>query len=78
MSYIYESPDQGQTVYRRKIGSPDRELHYESDAKKELTRRQDRWILWQNILRAAETDPGIEHLLSQAEMLYWLGKDNEI
>ena len=26
-SFIYESPDGGQTIYRRKIGSADRELY---------------------------------------------------
>lgn len=75
-AYIYESPDGGQTVYRRKPLSLERELHYQTPAKQRemiLTNKRARWRL---ILEAAETDPALQELLDQAEVYYELKKEH--
>ena len=63
-TYIYESPDGGETVYRREIGSKDRELIKVSKAQK--------YIHWREIQRAAETDEYLAELLDRAESYYRL------
>ena len=74
MTYIYESPDNGQTVYRRKAGTLEKELVSTS---KELTRKQreqDRWIMWRDILSAANENPVLSDALDRARIIYELGR----
>lgn len=65
---IYESPDGGRTVYSRKSGSSVRTLVKQEDKK------SDRWVLWRDILKAAETDPALASVIEQAEIVYHLGR----
>jgi hypothetical protein len=71
---IYESPDGGRTVYARNPGSNHRTLHSISkDEEKRLAalRQQERW---QFILGARETNPAIDELCKQIEVIYELSR----
>lgn len=67
-TYIYESPDGGDTVYRRRAGSNQRELVQEGP----LRRLQQRSQLWRNILKAAESDPILQDMLDRVEIYHSL------
>jgi len=69
--YVYESPDGGNTVYRRQSGSLERELIYESDE----VRIAHRWTRFEDIVKLAETEPALNDAIKQVEMLYALLKD---
>ena len=69
---VYESPDNGQTIYARKQGSSDRVLVYESAE----IRANNRWYKLKEIVHMAQTDPVIEDALSKLEMVYALKKEN--
>ena len=69
-TYIYESPDGGETVYRRHSGSLSRELIKVSKAAK--------YIHWREIQKAAETDEYLADLLDRAEAYYRLKYHAEI
>jgi hypothetical protein len=77
MTYIYESPDNGDTVYKRKIGETDRILHHVSERNKELRQQQDRWIMWQDILHESDNNPALREALDCAQVLYELSRKNE-
>lgn len=71
-SYIFESPDGGDTIYRREHGKPERELWYQSQ---KITNMRDQFKedqLWQQIRQAALTDEGLARLLEQVKMYYFL------
>jgi hypothetical protein len=65
---VYESPDKGDTVYARAIGSSERTLVYTGP----VQHRRARWYEWEDILRAAEDNPALNDLIKQAEMVYAL------
>ena len=67
---IYESPDQGKTVYSRKSGSLERTLIYES-AELKAGRR---WVRFKEIINLAENEPSLNDLLEKVEILYELLK----
>ena len=71
-TYIYESPDGGDTVYRREPGSTDRELLHVSEKKRHLYQELQHTKLWGNIHRAAQTDCALEQMLKQIEVYYAL------
>jgi hypothetical protein len=71
-AYIYESPDGGETVYQRESGKIDRELHWSSDAHKNLQQELQHGKLWGNIHRAAQTDPVLKEMLDQIEIYHTL------
>jgi hypothetical protein len=77
MTYIYESPDGGDTVYRRKFGQIDRELHYQSPGKQELEKSYHRFMKWQKILQATKTNPALSDAVEKAEMIYNLTESND-
>jgi hypothetical protein len=64
--YIYESPDNGDTIYRRPFGTNQRELVQEGPLRKKMLRAQ----LWNNIMLTSETDPELQHMLEQTEIYY--------
>jgi hypothetical protein len=70
--FIYESPDGGETVYRRILGSTDRELHYVSDKSKNLHAELKHSKLWGKIHRAAKSDPALQEMINQIEVYYTL------
>ena len=71
-TYIYESPDGGDTVYRRCFGGTQRELHSISDKKRDLLDELKKNKLWGDIHRAAQSDPVLQHMLEQVEIYYRL------
>ena len=67
-TYIYESPDGGDTVYRRMVGSLDREMIREGPLRKKMLRHQ----LWRDIFESAESDPILQDMLDQVEIYHRL------
>ena len=67
-TYIYESPDGGDTIYRRKSGETDRELVHQGPLQKRLMKEK----LWTDIHRASEQDLGLKEMLNQIEIYYHL------
>ena len=71
-TYIYESPDGGDTVYRRRFGDIQRELHSVSDKKRSQIDNLRKNKLWEDIHRAAQSDPVLQHMLDQVEIYHRL------
>jgi hypothetical protein len=71
-TYVYETPDGGDTVYRRRTGDPanQRELHSQSQKSVDLHASLKHQKLWVDIHRAANTDPVLKEMLDQIEV-YW-------
>lgn len=67
-TYIYESPDGGDTVYRRPFGSQQKELVREGPLRKQMLRSQ----LWREIFLAAEKDPVLQEMLDKIEVYHQL------
>jgi len=67
-TYIYESPDGGDTVYRRMVGSVDREMIREGPLRKKMLRNQ----LWRDIFTSAESDPVLQEMLNRVEIYHRL------
>lgn len=67
-TYIYESPDGGDTVYRRRPGSVHREMIQEGPLRKKMLRNQ----LWQDIVTSAESDPVLKDMLDRVEIYHRL------
>lgn len=68
--YIYESPDRGETIYRRKINSLKREL---VDISKDARIKREE-VDWRAILDAAEDNPVLQNAIERVKMLYHLTK----
>lgn len=66
--YIYESPDGGDTIYRRRMGDPQREQVRAGPVQKRLLRSQT----WRDILRAGESDPVLADMLDRVEVYHAL------
>jgi hypothetical protein len=71
-TYIYETPDGGNTVYRRKTGSASRELHSVSEKKKDLMEELREQSFWEEIRRAARTDPALREMLNRIVVYHQL------
>jgi hypothetical protein len=67
-TYIYESPDHGDTLYRRRRGSNQRELVREGPLRQRMLRSQ----LWRDIFQAAETDPVLREMIDKIEVYHRL------
>lgn len=79
MSFVYESPDQGQTIYRRKVGEVVRELIKDTrtlDGRPMVEHIQED-KLWGDIRRAAKTNPTLHDALERAIVIYQLSKKND-
>jgi len=75
--YVYESPDGGNTIYRRLPGEDKRELFYESPAKKSLHEKIMEDKLWGEIRRLSKTNPALKDAVDKVMTVYHLVKDNE-
>jgi hypothetical protein len=71
-TYIYESPDGGDTVYRRRMGDAQRELHSISDKQRDLLDELKKNKLWGDIHRAAQSDPVLQDMLDRIEVYHRL------
>jgi hypothetical protein len=76
MTHVYESPDKGDTIYKRKIGETTRELHSVSERRQDLIDEIRESQLWGNIHRAALTNPALQEALDRVKVIYYLSKDN--
>jgi len=76
MKYVYESPDNGETVYKREIGQIERELYSVSGRRKNLIDEIRESQLWGNIHRAALTNPTLQEALERVKVIYYLSKNN--
>jgi len=68
---VYESPDGGETIYEREIGSSVRTLIKENIPMRDQVREQQ---LWHEIRIAARTNTTLADILDQAKMVYALIK----
>lgn len=76
-AWIYESPDGGHTVYRRKSDNTNRELFSVDQQTQDKLEgfRQDK--LWGEIRRRSQTDAALKDLLDQAEIYYHMKYDEK-
>lgn len=75
-TYIYESPDKGETIYRRKFGEIDRELYRVSNEVSEKLAAIKEDKLWEEIRRAAKSNKVLQDALERAILIYQLSKDH--
>ena len=68
--YIFESPDGGETVYRREFGEQRREL-VKGDPEEVLYEAQ-RLYRWKKIFNVSKTDPELQELINRVEVYYRL------
>lgn len=68
---IYESPDNGLTVYERRFGSPQRRL-IKSPSETSL---KDELHLWRDIIAASKTNAALADLMAKTRSLYFLSKN---
>lgn len=76
-TYIYESPDGGETTYAREAGTNERILVGQTyNARSKLDQiKEDK--LWGNIRRKAQTHPGLQAELERVIMIYHLIEEQE-
>lgn len=75
MPAIFESPDGGNTVYAREVGSIDRRLVRQDHIDHSLHDEIEEAKLWGAIRRKAKTHPGLAAELERVIMLYHLIKE---
>ena len=77
--YIYESPDGGNTVYRRLPGTTQRDLIQDNrtrDGRPLIEHiREDQ--MWGEIRKMARTDAGLQELLERAIVYYNLKREHD-
>lgn len=76
MTYIFESPDGGQTVYRRQLGQTQRELHSISEEKHKWDQQLEEEMLWTKIVQTAKNNPTLQEALDRARVIYELIKND--
>jgi hypothetical protein len=75
-TYIYESPDGGDTVYAREAGSTERVMIGQNTRAKSLMDQIQEDKLWGNIRRMSENDAGMAELLERVKIYYHLKKQS--
>jgi hypothetical protein len=76
MTYIFESPDGGNTVYRRKFGETQRELHSIGEEKRKWDQQIEEEMLWVKIFQAGHKNPALQQALDQARIIYELSRND--
>lgn len=71
MPKVFESPDGGQTVYVREMGSAARQLYIDSGSPVQYT-----YGLWADIIRVGTTNPAVQEAIERLIVLYELSKDD--
>jgi len=79
-TYIYESPDGGDTVYARETGTTERVIVGQSYKAKTTLEKIQEDKLWGEIRRKAKTHPALQQELERVIMFYKLinDSDNEV
>ena len=73
---IYESPDGGRTVYARRAGSSVKQLHSQDLGLQMEIKELEKEKRWVDILGARRTNPELDRLCEQIEILYELGRQS--
>ena len=76
-TYIYESPDGGETVYAREFGKNEKVMVGQTLKARTVREMMLEDELWHNIRKAAKTNPTLQDALNSAIMIYNLTKPNE-
>jgi len=71
---IFESPDGGKTVYARKSGSPQRQLHSISEDLMSQLAMSARESHWMAILHVSERSPALQEAIDRVITIYELTK----
>jgi hypothetical protein len=73
-TYVYESPDGGQTMYAREFGTNEKILigYTYNPEKHKYFSNEDQ--LWYEIRVAALKNPALQQALEQCKILYYQGK----
>lgn len=73
-TYIYESPDGGNTIYRRPFGSDSsqRHLHSISKTHRRWQQKKQQLQLLQQVVDAAESDPELKEMIEKAIIYHQL------
>lgn len=71
-TYIYESPDGGETVFRREFGKSEKVL---ISAKYPQESNVDDRRLWNDVLEQSKTVPALQKALEHAILVYKLTKN---
>lgn len=74
-TYIYESPDNGITIYAKEVGSSQRKLigkHMDQDNLRESLQNGQ---LWWEIRTMAETHPALQKAMENVIIIYKIIKD---
>jgi len=74
-SYVYESPDGGDTVYSREIGSTERTLVGISLGRQKRNKELQDTQLWHDIRQEAEHNETLQKALEQCIILYHISKN---
>ena len=80
-TYIYESPDGGETTYAREVGTTDRVMIGQTYKARSTYEQLQEDKLWGEIRRRARTHPGLAAELERVIMFYKLlddGRNNEV
>jgi hypothetical protein len=75
-TYIYESPDGGQTTYAREVGTNERVMIGQSYSARSKWDEIQEDKLWGNIRRKAKSHPGLQAELERVIIFYKLLEDN--
>lgn len=75
MPQIYESPDGGQTVYVREMGSKVKKLHYVSPAAKAEMKETLLTQEWLDIRHLAKENPALQKSVDHLILMYRLIKN---
>jgi hypothetical protein len=73
---IYESPDNGDTVYARYAGDSERWVVGQSTKAKTRMDQIKEDKLWEEIRRAAKSDKVLQDALDRVIMIYYLSKSD--
>ena len=74
---IFESPDGGRTVYARRPGAANRELHSQDPQLQQELQDLEKSKRWVEIFQARRDNAELDHLCEQVEILYELGRKPE-
>ena len=72
---VYESPDGGRTVYKRKSGTHERVLHAIAPELEAEILRQQKLNEWVDIFNTADKSPALQEAIERVKVLYELSKD---
>lgn len=76
-TYIYESPDNGRTIYAREFGS-DKKFIIGLDLKSQGQLDLEDHKLWNDIRQAAKTNKALQIAMEHVKILYRLSKDDPL